>query len=1096
MLYSQCFDCNKNIGEWTDESAMDIEKTIDGIVFLVDSGGFTSSRINKYDFNCNLLWSKNFGYHNVSVEAVTSDEFGNIYIVIHKTDGTTGGPWSVDGFMMSNGLNLYKLNSSGTILWYKNIGPGVGYDMQNIFYHQGELFVTGTFYQNLTFENGVSFSFPYTDNPRAFIAKYDTNGSFLNAINYGNASNLFRYSEIDNQGNIYLTDSHSNGSFSKIYKFNSSLQFDLSIDLSSNPTLSNNIGIYKPTGIHFNSENNKLYVWGRISLTTNIMGNTFFVSNSNGVFQSVLTEFNTTNGNLENIQRFDNTASYFSNAFPSAVPMGRGAHMAERDGYLYILTSFRGTMVFPNGTTTSTTYNNNMYSQEELLLFRVKLSDFTSEFLFKSYGVQNLSFGVSDLPGPIVFNGDDLYLTATFGSTPMQINGATINNNSGNHNPDAMYYKFNINSTSSVGDFSVNNTCLNSLTTFNLNGTFDSVLWNFGDLASPNNSATINNPQHLFSGPGNYHVSVTVTCGTNTQTVEKDIVITNTPTINQINPIVQCETVYGSGISSEFDTSTINSQLIGSQLNTTIEYRNSNGVLLSSPLPNPYTNTNIGGDVITAKVFFSNNPNCYAETNIQFSTLPKSLSPTTNSPQTFCIQQNATINDIIITGQNIKWYDAPTGGNLLSSTIVLQNGVTYYASQTLNSCESSLVPVTINTQNTPAPTANSPQLLCASHNPTLNDIVVNGTDINWYSTDTSTTVLPSNTVIVDGTTYHATQTVNGCESVNRFPITISLIYSLNAIDCNVFICDNQNNGSEIVNLSLYNFEMASLAGNTFTYYTSFNGADNQITSEQLPTNHTISLGQTIVYVRIDNINGCYQIVKLELTMVSIPIIIMPEEFAFCEGSSVTISAPSGFDLNVWSTNVNATSITVNQAGNYWLMVGNSYGNATCTSTKNFTVVLSNAPTITSIDTIDWTNSENSITVNVSGLGDYEYSIDGLNFQNSNVFNGLPNGAYLVTVRDKKECGTDTQQVFLLNYPKFFTPNSDGNNDGWSIKFSQFEPNFEVRIFDRYGKLLRIMKNNEAWDGNYNGRQLPSDDYWFYVIRNDGQIHKGHFAMLR
>jgi hypothetical protein len=29
--------------------------------------------------------------------------------------------------------------------------------------------------------------------------------------------------------------------------------------------------------------------------------------------------------------------------------------------------------------------------------------------------------------------------------------------------------------------------------------------------------------------------------------------------------------------------------------------------------------------------------------------------PTATSPQTFCIQETATINDIEITGQNIKW---------------------------------------------------------------------------------------------------------------------------------------------------------------------------------------------------------------------------------------------------------------------------------------------------------------------------------------------------------------------------------------------------------------------------------------------------------
>lgn len=485
-----------------------------------------------------------------------------------------------------------------------------------------------------------------------------------------------------------------------------------------------------------------------------------------------------------------------------------------------------------------------------------------------------------------------------------------------------------------------------------------------------------------------------------------------------------------------------------------------------------------------------------SETQNQTVIISPVVLPTVNSPQTFCIQQNASINDIVITGQNIQWYDAPTGGNLLNSTTVLQNGVTYYASQTLNSCESSRVPVAINIQNTPAPIGNSPQSFCASQSPTLNDIVVSGTNINWYSANTSTTVLPSNTVLVDGTTYYATQTVNGCESVNRFPITISLIYSLNAINYDAFLCDIGNDGSQLLDLSLYNDEIASLAGNAFSYYSTFNGAENLINTEQLATNHLVPLGQSTVYVRIDNVNGCHQIVELELTLVSIPIITMPDEFAFCEGSSVTISAPSGFDLNIWSTNVNAPSITVNQAGNYWLMVGNSYGNATCTSTKNFTVVLSNAPTITSIDTVDWTDTENSITVNTIGLGDYEYSVDGINFQNSNIFNGLPNGAYSVIVRDKNGCGRDTKQVFLLNYPKFFTPNGDGNNDGWSIKFSQFEPNFEVQIFDRYGKLLRVMKNNEAWDGNYNGRQLPSDDYWFTVTRNDGRIHKGHFAMKR
>jgi hypothetical protein len=42
------------------------------------------------------------------------------------------------------------------------------------------------------------------------------------------------------------------------------------------------------------------------------------------------------------------------------------------------------------------------------------------------------------------------------------------------------------------------------------------------------------------------------------------------------------------------------------------------------------------------------------------------------------------------------------------------------------------------------------------------------------------------------------------------------------------------------------------------------------------------------------------------------------------------------------------------------------------------------------------------------------------------------------VRDKNGCATVTDEVYLLMYPKFFTPNGDGFNDTWKIKFSDNE----------------------------------------------------------
>ena len=118
--------------------------------------------------------------------------------------------------------------------------------------------------------------------------------------------------------------------------------------------------------------------------------------------------------------------------------------------------------------------------------------------------------------------------------------------------------------------------------------------------------------------------------------------------------------------------------------------------------------------------------------------------PTLNSPQLFCVQDNATLNDIVISGININWYNSPTSGSILPTTTTLQNKVTYYTTQTINNCESNRVPVLIQVQNTSAPAGNTNQLFCSTDGATLNSINIIGTNIQWYSSLTSTTPLPSN----------------------------------------------------------------------------------------------------------------------------------------------------------------------------------------------------------------------------------------------------------------------------------------------------------------------------------------------------------------
>src|SRR5690606_1881879 len=92
--------------------------------------------------------------------------------------------------------------------------------------------------------------------------------------------------------------------------------------------------------------------------------------------------------------------------------------------------------------------------------------------------------------------------------------------------------------------------------------------------------------------------------------------------------------------------------------------------------------------------------------------------PTANN-QSFCISEEKTIGDLVVVGNNIKWYASATAVDVLDESTVLESG-SYFASQTLNNCESVTrkeVVVTIN--NTPAPTANSVQEFCSNTNPKI-----------------------------------------------------------------------------------------------------------------------------------------------------------------------------------------------------------------------------------------------------------------------------------------------------------------------------------------------------------------------------------------
>jgi gliding motility-associated-like protein len=102
--------------------------------------------------------------------------------------------------------------------------------------------------------------------------------------------------------------------------------------------------------------------------------------------------------------------------------------------------------------------------------------------------------------------------------------------------------------------------------------------------------------------------------------------------------------------------------------------------------------------------------------------------------------------------------------------------------------------------------------------------------------------------------------------------------------------------------------------------------------------------------------------------------------------------------------------------------------------------------------------------------------------------------------DTKGCGiAGPFPAYVLGAPRYFTPNGDGYNDTWNLRGANadFNRNATIYIFDRYGKLIKqISPIGSGWDGTYNQRPLPADDYWYSIKLDDGRIAKGHFALKR
>ncbi|MGG8497184.1 T9SS type B sorting domain-containing protein [Tenacibaculum sp. TC6] len=351
--------------------------------------------------------------------------------------------------------------------------------------------------------------------------------------------------------------------------------------------------------------------------------------------------------------------------------------------------------------------------------------------------------------------------------------------------------------------------------------------------------------------------------------------------------------------------------------------------------------------------------------------------------------------------------------------------------------------------------------------------------------------------------------------------------------CDDLINDNDSDGIATFDLSTVDAEINNMFNASgqqiqISYYENLADALSETNAIVDITKHRniSSPFQQEIYVRVDSNldNSCLGLghhITLQVNPVPDFTINAPE--FICKDSQAMLEVVSANQQTLeykWRLNdavqiIGTTAnLTINKEGLYVVEVMNV--TTGCKRSEEVLIKLSGSPEVKKEDLIivdDFNGGNNEYTVSIEnknlGAGVYEFSLENEEgmvtpFQDMPFFDKLEGGKYKLEIRDKNGCVPSAiLEFYILQYPKFFTPNNDGKNDLWHIKGidkSQYK-NGDIVVFDRFGKIL--YKNTVfgiGWDGSYNGIILPSNDYWFSLklidLNDKLYTYEGHFSLLR
>jgi gliding motility-associated-like protein len=519
---------------------------------------------------------------------------------------------------------------------------------------------------------------------------------------------------------------------------------------------------------------------------------------------------------------------------------------------------------------------------------------------------------------------------------------------------------------------------------------------------------------------------------------------------------------------------------------------------------------------------------------------PKPTLTATTASNSICSGSATAINLVgSMPNTNFSWnliQNNVTGGSIgignviaqTLSTITNSSGEAVYAITPLvNGCRGITTTVSIIINPIPVAIINpaAGQTLCSGQttaisfsSPVINTIfnwTVNQTNLTGTSPSSGTAITQVLSVIlpsVGTATYEVTPTSNGCIGIPvQVSVNVKPIPNFATVPTQAPLCSG-----DVTSIVL----SPSLTGTVLTWTAVQNGVigalgDSGTSIVQVLETTGNAVGNAI-YTITPELNGCVG------TPISVTAIVNPLPRPSLTGGNICVDALgvsfTTYTLNSGLNNIdytfqwflngvlqnlsNGNTFMATAAGNYSVIATNILTG--CVSSSVFATITSSLPA-TSISAVGSFAFDQNASITVTALDpnpNYQYALDYGALQFSNVFTNVNPGNHIVTVNDTNGCTNLSTNVFIIGYPTYFTPNSDGFNDYWNVIGLENQPTANIYIYDRYGKFLKqISSKSLGWDGTYLGSPVPSSDYWFTIeyiepLTTDLKVFKSHFSLKR